>query len=404
MTDVLTVWLNDLVAGSLERGRRGGFRFLPEADGPSISVSAPGAAPWQPARSLAWFDGLLPEGEMRARIAARFGIDSGDVFGLLGAIGWECAGAVSILPPGRSPGAGSYAALSEDEVGRRLDALPGRPYDEDQAVRASLGGVQSKLVMLERDGAWFEPLDGAPSTHILKPEPEPWPGMATAEAWSLRAASAVTSVATATVRTDVGQRPVLVVKRFDRRPGTPVRRIHQEDLCQLLGLPSSAKYAEPPPKDWKPSLLWLASLLLARATDPTAELLTLLDQVTANVALGNADAHAKNVAVLHAGDGFVTMAPMYDVVPTVAFLPRQTHAALPVGGRYRLDQIERRHVIAEARSWGVPERVARGRVRDALARLTDGLAEADRSYPGLAGHIRDVVSTRLATFSGSPED
>ena len=404
MTDVLTVWIQDSVAGSLERIRRGGFRFVPAPGGPAISVGVSGDEPWSPALSLAWFDGLLPEGEMRDRIAARFGIDARDVFSLLEAIGWECAGAIAILPPGRAPDAGSYVALSDDDVGRRLDALPGRPFDEDEAVRASLGGIQSKLVLLGRDGAWFEPLDGAPSTHILKPEPEPWPGMAVAEAWSLRAAGLVTSVADVHVRTDLGQRPVLVVRRFDRLPGVPVTRIHQEDLCQLLGLPPSAKYAEPPPKAWKPSLLWLASLLLARATDPTAEVLRLLDQVIVSVALGNADAHAKNVAVLHAGGGFVTLAPMYDVVPTIAFIPRQTHAALPVGGRYRLDDIERRHVIGEARSWGIPERVARKQVRDGLTRLLDGLSEGDRSYPDLSGRVREIVSARLTRFAGSPED
>ena len=338
---------------------------------------------------------------MRTRIAARFGLSEIDSFGLLEAIGWECAGAVSVLPEDRSPARGTYRSLTDRDVGARLDALPGRPYDDDAAIRASLGGVQSKLVLASSDESWREPIDGAPSTHILKPEPEVWPGVAAAEAWAMKVAAAVTETAAADLRVDLGSRPVVIITRFDRRATKPIERIHQEDLCQVLGLPPSAKYAEPPPKDWKPSWSRLASILVARAPDPPVELDRLLRQVVVNVAIGNADAHGKNVGLLHVGEGLVSLTPMYDVVPTLAFVPRQALAAMPVGGRYRLTEIGLEQVLAEARTWGIPERIARRTIDDAVAAVKVGVDLADTTMPEVRDELRSIVVAGIERFTAS---
>jgi serine/threonine-protein kinase HipA len=405
MADVLAVWLLDQAAGKLERTRRSGFRFVPEPAGPRISVTWDEPEPWPPERTAAWFEGVLPEGESRTRIAARFGLSAGDVFGLLEEIGWECAGAVSILPVGQHPTRGRYRALTNADVGARLDALPGRPFDADDAVRASLGGYQSKLVLARRGGAsWEEPLDGSPSTHILKPEPPQWPGMAAAEVWSMTLAATATTTAEVALAVDLGTRPVVVVTRFDRLiTGDGVRRRHQEDLCQLLGLPPDAKYAEPPLKAWKPSLARLAALLRERGLDPTVELRRLLEQVTVNVAIGNADAHAKNFSVLHEGGGTVRLSPLYDVVPTLPFVPNQVRAAMPVGGKFRLDEIESRHLIEEAAGWGMPSRLAKDTVGVTMARLLEAAA-AERTGISVAPRVREAVERQLRRLGATASE
>ncbi|MGK2852305.1 MAG: type II toxin-antitoxin system HipA family toxin [Candidatus Limnocylindrales bacterium] len=401
MGDRLDVWLGNRRAGVLTRGRRSGLTFSADLGAPGFSVAIRDPADWTPARATAWFEGLLPEGETRARIAARFGIPESDSFGLLEAIGWECAGAISVVPEGHAVPTGSYRALTDDEVGQRLDALPGRPFDDEAALRASLGGVQSKLVLARRDDAWTEPLDGAPSTHILKPEPDTWPGIAAAEAWALTVASAVTSAAEADVRTDLGSRPVVVVRRFDRVDGDPIQRVHQEDLCQMLGLPPSAKYSEPPPKPSKPSWLHLATTLLARSVDPPSALDRLLRQLSVNLALGNADAHAKNLSVLHIGGGLISLSPMYDVVPTLAFIPRQRLASLPVGGRYRLADIGAEQVVAEARGWGMPERVAWSTIEATVDAIRAGIPAADEKVPSIPERVRTVVLAQVQQFAAT---
>lgn len=118
-----------------------------------------------------FFDGLLPEGEIRRMIAHDFGLDERDVFGLLEALGRDCAGALVLLPEGEQPLVqGLPEPVSEEEVARRLRELRFHPLGVDQRVRVSLAGMQEKLLLARRTaGGWGLPVDGAPSTHILKP-------------------------------------------------------------------------------------------------------------------------------------------------------------------------------------------------------------------------------------------
>ena len=191
MTSTLAVWLSDRRVGTLERTAAGDLVYTPGIDVP-LTVAASGLTTWSPQLTRNWFDGLLPEGDRRVRLAARFGLRSEDTFGLLGEIGWECAGAVAVLPEGQSPTAGRYEPISDSGVAERLDALPSIDLDPDDAIRMSLGGAQDKLLLARIAQQWALPIDGAPSTHILKPEPDLWPGLAAAEAWALHVASAAT--------------------------------------------------------------------------------------------------------------------------------------------------------------------------------------------------------------------
>lgn len=403
MADRLAVWLGSEPAGTLVSGRRRiDLSFTRATGGAQLTVAPEGEEETWPAPfARAWFDNLLPEEERRSAAEVEHDVDRGDTFGLLAAIGWECAGAVSVLPEARTPASGSYRALTDDEVWERLDALP-RPVSAiDHQVRMSLGGAQDKLLLARIDGGWQLPLDGAISTHILKPEPPRFPGLAVAETWALAAAAAVTGTATAELMTSPDHRPTIVVKRYDRRVADGiVTRTHQEDLCQLLGLMPSAKYPRSDgPRD--ASLRRLAQILLARAPDAPRELVRLLERVTVTVALADSDAHAKNLSVVHTGTGTVVLSPLYDVAPTLFFLPAQRQAALSVGGKWRLDEITRRHLLAEARGWSVPETVAREAITHALERLETGMRDADASYPGLPDGMRRVVQLQFERLAAS---
>jgi serine/threonine-protein kinase HipA len=180
-----------------------------------------------------------------------------------------------------------------------------------------------------------------------------------------------------------------------------VHRRHQEDLCQILGLPPEAKYAEPPMKPGKPSWDRLATILLERALDPTGERLRLLEQMTVTIAVGNADAHAKNLSVIHERGGLVSLAPMYDLVPTLAFIPRQTRAALPVAGKFRMDEITVEHLVREAVSWSIPERRARGTVLGSLDALRSGISSADAAVPQIDPGVRGAVLAQLEQLHAS---
>jgi len=395
-SQALTVRLHDDDIGRLVVKRSGGIVYEPSTAEPVLSVGDRSGAPWSAGFSRAWFEGLLPEGDLRTRVAARFEVEPSDTHSLLGAIGWECAGAVAIVPPSYTPADAGYLDLSDAQVGERLDALPGHPYDDDSALRISLGGQQDKLVLARLDGRWRASIGGSATTHILKPEPPEWPGLVEAEAWSLHLVGHVTAAATAEVAPSLGDRPTLVVTRFDRtQSGDQVTRLHQEDVCQVLGLLPSRKYSEHPGRDGDPSYRVISEILRANAIDVPEQLRTLLRQMVAHVVLMDTDAHGKNVSFLHDGQGYIRLSPVYDIVPTTAFLGRQRHLAMSVNGKYRVDQIDRSDLFAEGVSWGYPRSQAQVDVEAAISGLDAAIPAADAAFPSLDPRARLQVTGQL---------
>jgi serine/threonine-protein kinase HipA len=74
----------------------------------------------------AFFHGLLPEGNARRVIAYDLGLAADDDFGLLAALGKDCAGALVIQPTGEKapePAAPPAAeVISDQEIGGRLSS------------------------------------------------------------------------------------------------------------------------------------------------------------------------------------------------------------------------------------------------------------------------------------------
>lgn len=92
---------------------------------------------------------------------------------------------------------------------------------------------------------------------------------------------------------------------------------------------------------------------------------------------------------------------MYDIVPTTAFVASQTRAALPVAGKFRMDEITVEHLVREAVAWGIPERVARSTVMMVLASIHSGLAVADDAVPQVDPRARETVLRQLGRLEGT---
>jgi serine/threonine-protein kinase HipA len=103
-------------------------------------------------------------------------------------------------------------------------------------------------------------------------------------------------------------------------------RFHQEEICQALGLAPEHKYAE----HNGPTLTDVFRLVREHGADP-ARLIRLTQPVVTGVALGNADAHGKNMSLLLRCDGMVDLAPAYDAVPTGLFEDLDRTLAMPIG-------------------------------------------------------------------------
>ena len=116
--------------------------------------------------------------------------------------------------------------------------------------------------------------------------------------------------------------------------------MHQEDLCQALGLTPDFKYQQ---DGWRlPSYAALADYSTSIRSWPGLDRLAGAQSAVFNFLLGNADAHAKNISLLHIQDG-MRLAPLYDVVCTAAYPELSTELALSVGDELSPDSITSIH-------------------------------------------------------------
>jgi serine/threonine-protein kinase HipA len=322
-----------------ERSREYTFRYSTTPR--PISLSLPidrERERFTPAESRPFFEALLPEGAVREQIASQLKLAASDSYGLLAELGRDCAGALQIVETRRMSEPPSTQWLDDRELDLLIEELPRHPlgmHTEDKRLRLSLAGVQRKAVLV-RDGSgrFGRPLDGMPSTHILKPElpDSEYPGLATNEYFCMRLVARCGLPTAGVELVTAAGRPCLVVDRFDREPLTgpeePYRRVHQEDLCQALGLTPDFKYQR---EGWRlPSYRALADLLDRHSRSPGLDRLAGAQAALMHFLLGNADAHAKNISLLHVSDG-VRLAPLYDVVSTAVYPELSTELALGIG-------------------------------------------------------------------------
>jgi serine/threonine-protein kinase HipA len=342
----LTVFLREQAAGTLEKRGPSRYRFTYSKQSLSgsgkvspLSVSLPlQKGPFSPSQSAPFFEGLLPEGTVRRAIAERFRLSEEDGFGLLDALGADCAGAVVLLPEGArlddGDGGASVRLLAEEELIALIDELPRHPLGVDVEpgdVRLSLGGIQDKLVLVRLpSGEFGQPLGGAPSTCLLKPDYGRYDDLAVNEAFCMRAAAGAGLDVAANHLIRVGSTPCLYVSRFDRLEDDAgrVHRLHQEDMCQALGVLPAAKYEA----NGGPSVARIVALLRGLGSARAAlDVNRFLKAVLLNFMLGNSDAHGKNFALLYDESGGPRLAPLYDVVSTVIYPELTARMAMSIG-------------------------------------------------------------------------
>ncbi|MGL4743952.1 MAG: type II toxin-antitoxin system HipA family toxin [Dermatophilaceae bacterium] len=402
----LAVWLNDEHLADLEQVRSGELRLRYQPAGIAahglgsivLSIALPVAARHRGDAVTRWVESLLPEGETRTALEDRFGVRRGDSFGLLTAIGADCAGAVSFLRSDARPVHRLTAALplGAEGLAEAVASLPQHPLGADEDVRVSLGGLQAKLLLTRMpDGAWARPAHGAPSTHIAKPDPPAFPNLVVDEAFTLAlGAAAGFRVTDFELRTDWGERPVLVLTRFDRVVrGDTVIRVHQEDGAAALGASPTGrgKYQSKDPES--PSLRKIAGLLRRHGRRWSTDFAALAQDLTLRVAVGDTDGHARNYGFLHIG-GAVAIAPIYDVAPTSLHVAGR-QVGLWVAGQSSLAHVTADHLTAEVQSWGVPLSSARDVVATSLDRLAAALPDAAVRVPQVAERTVTAITDRL---------
>lgn len=375
----LPAYFEQRLVGTIHAGGKGpGFcydrRWLATKGAFPISTTMPlGPDRIGPDIFVPWAANLLPESEQLRAVGQFLGMSSGDVIGLLSAIGRDTAGALSIGKYGGTSPVFWRPLQKPEELEKVIEELPRKPFlVGEEGVSMSLAGVQSKLAVgVDDAGRICVPLEGAPSTHILKPDSERLPGGVQNEAFCLKLANRL-GIPTPQVTTGTtGNRAYLLVARFDRIAANGRwRRLHQEDFCQALGKPPSAKYEANRTGIPGPALSDMFEL--ARRLMPPNDIVRLLDMVVFSVIACNTDAHAKNYSIMIKAGG-AGLAPLYDVMCAEVWEHVTRSLALKIGGENRGDRLKAANWRHFARECGLGPAQVLHRVR-ALTQAT--MAEA----------------------------
>lgn len=390
----LVVLLNGARAGRLdyERGRLSfaydrAWRERPDALPLSLSLPLNIAEHTGPAvAGFIW--GLLPDNEHIIRDwARRFHVSARQPFGLIGAVGEDCAGAVQFVQPDRIEavlnGEGDEIEwLSEADVSERLAALRlhrGAWRRDGDAGQFSLAGAQPKIALHNREDRWGIPAGRIPTTHILKPPSADFEAQAENEHFCLAMLSRLgLTVARSTVHR-FGEEVAIVVERYDRLPfNDTIVRVHQEDFCQALGVMPDVKYQN----QGGPSFADLIDLTRHVSASPVEDSHTLLDAAIVNWIIGGSDAHAKNFSLLLTAGGEARLAPIYDVASVLPYQPQiqfqDIKLAMKVGGEYALSKIVLRHWDRLAAECRFDREFVRERIQAIVQKIPDAAADTYR--------------------------
>ncbi len=390
MTHELVALLNGREIGRIHRDKRGRLSFVYAEDwrrareAHPLSLSMPIAAVKHGhAVTEAFLWGLLPDNEaILSQWARKFHVSARNSFALVSQVGEDCAGAVQFVRPERLEACLSAKAepvewLDEHAVAERLRLLQADPSawrmlrDTGQF---SLTGAQPKTALFFKNGRWGVPSGRTPTTHILKPPTGTFDGHAENEHFCLILARrlGLPTAASAIVRFE--DQTAIVIERYDRRRiEGQILRIHQEDVCQALGVPPTQKYEN----EGGPGAKAIIALLRTHSSDQEADVSTFLDALAFNWLTAATDEHAKNYSLLIGSAGHVRLAPLYDLASALPYNDmhfQKLKLAMKIGPDYRLRDIGEREWRRLAENIRSDPDALLQRITDLAARLPDEAA------------------------------
>lgn len=394
--DSLRVWNEDRLIGGLWRDQASpqimGFRYSKdwvENGGFAISQRLPllvEELQSEPAGSVQqFFANLLPESGARSRVVRDLKIPDTD-FDLLRAIGGDCAGALSILPPERTPNSEHrYMPLSDKKL-QKLIMRRGRSYvgiSPEDRPRLSLAGAQDKCPVLVRGDQFYLPLQETPSSHILKFEIPDYKNVPAYETFTTMLALKTGLPAVKMQFHKAGGKSYICIKRYDRYQDShgKIHRLHQEDFCQALGFGYQYKYQQ----DGGPTFAQCYRLVQDSSTDPAIDSQYLLKWQIFNVLAGNSDGHAKNLSLLYSAKNQTRLAPFYDLVCTRAFTRIDKNLAFSVGGERNPSIISMKHWEKEAQNCDIRPKFLQDLVKGLAHQLLDNMLQVRMEFERVYG-------------------
>lgn len=334
-----------------------------------------------------FFANLLPEGAMREYLAARAGVKPERDFFLLAILGRDLPGALEIEPVDGTASTGRDAAATHSRG----------PTSSQTALRFSLAGVQLKFsAVMNAVGGLTIPADGVGGSWIVKLPSATFPQVPENEFAMMELARKVGISVPATALVPVAQisglpagietlgTHIYTIRRFDR--AADGRRVHIEDFAQVFGIYPQRKHE-------RASYRTIAEVLW-RQTGQTG-LVEFVRRLMFNVLIGNGDMHLKNWSLIYPDARKASLAPAYDFVSTIAYIPHD-RLALTVADSKHFSSITVEQLERFATKAGVPVKLVVDTTKDTVARF----AEAWRNSADipLEDQLRRSIEQHLDTL------
>jgi serine/threonine-protein kinase HipA len=355
---------------------------------------------------------LLPENpNVLQRWGQQYRVSAANPFKLLTYVGADVPGAAQYIPPEgldeiQSSPRPLIDWMTSDELAERLrrlrtdHAAVRRPQD---IGKMSLPGAQAKTAYYwdrARD-RWGVPGGRAPTTHIIKPCIPGFDGLVENEHLCQHIAARLGMPAAKSFVLALDTTYV-VVERYDRLPPAPgsrfTQRIHQEDMCQALGLMPTKKYQE----DGGPGIAQIVTLIRRVSSEPDVDVERFLKANIFNWLIGGTDAHAKNYSLLIGAGDEVRLAPLYDLSSQLPYSELvEQRAAMKIGDHYDIALVGLSDWRSIARQCAVEDERLIGMIIDMARALPDEIsaASAQALAEGLSAGIITPLAQRLIRHS-----
>lgn len=344
-----------------------------------------------------WFSNLLPEGALRRWIAQQAGVPRAREVELLGEIGGDLPGAVTVLPlpadaapsasgPPPEPGAAQRPQRSADERGR-----------------FSLAGVQLKLSMVAAGDRLVVPLGGTLGDWIVKFPDATFPHLPVVEFATMELArhSGIDVPQTRLLARDelpdtpdalwaAGEVVAYAIRRFDRGPDCSL--VHIEDFAQVSGAFPEDKYAGS----------YEALAVMVHRGEDDVSLRELVRRLAFNVLVDNSDAHLKNWSLLYTDPRRPRLSPAYDLVSVAPYPTFGGTTALSLGGSTSPAAVTVQELDRLGPQQGLPVDDLAAPVEQTIAAAVaawPAVAEQHLAHhPGLRSAIGEVIAARARSL------
>jgi serine/threonine-protein kinase HipA len=336
---------------------------------------------------MPFFANLLPEGHMRTYLAERAGVNPARDFFLLWVLGSDLPGAITIRPADGE----AWPPDTDDDADDEHDR-------HENALRFSLAGVQLKFSAIdEARGGLSIPAKGVGGSWIVKLPSREFAGVPENEYSMMTLARLIGMDVPALHLVDVDairnlpdgigvlQGQVLAIQRFDRLDDGSA--VHIEDFAQVFGVYPREKYN-------KASARNIASVIGIEGSDD--DIAEFIRRLTFNTLIGNADMHLKNWSLIYPDRRHAALAPAYDFVSTIPYIP-DSKAALKFSRSKRFDEFsedELSHLAAKAL---LPEKLVLDTARETVA-LFHQHWQAEKANLPLTADVIQAVEAHLKTI------